>query len=163
MGEDVMSKITPCLWHKDEALDAALFYTAIFPDSHIEDRYKSWIDTPGNKAGDLMMVEFTIGGQQMQALNGGRHFDYTHAISMSFVCQDQPELDRIWDALLEGGSAEQCGWLKDRYGMSWQIIPKGMGQYLGGSDPEGARRAMAAMMKMIRIDIAALEQAYRGA
>jgi len=158
-----MSRITPCLWYKDEAAEAARFYTSIFPESHLDEKYLSWVDTPGGKAGDLMMVEFTIGGQAMQALNGGMYFDYTHAISMSFVCEDQAELDRIWDALLEGGKAEQCGWLTDRYGMSWQIIPKGMGQFLGGSDPDGAKRAMGAMMQMVKIDIGAIEAAYRGA
>jgi len=157
-----MSKITPCLWYKDEAEEAACFYTSIFPDSHIDSSYRSLVDSPGGKAGDLMLVEFTIGGQKMQALNGGMHFEYTHAISMVFECEDQAELDRIWDALLAGGEPEQCGWLRDRYGMNWQIVPKGMAQYLSASDPAASTRAMAAVTQMVKLDIASIESAYAG-
>lgn len=159
-----MSKIHPCIWFKDEAEEAAKHYSAIFPNSKIDRVYISPIDTPGNKAGDVLLVDFTIGGQKAQALNGGQHFPHSYAISLVFECQDQAELDRVWDALIAGGGApEQCGWLKDRYGMSWQIVPKGMDHYLSGEDPAASARAFGAVMEMVKLDLATIDKAFRGA
>jgi predicted 3-demethylubiquinone-9 3-methyltransferase (glyoxalase superfamily) len=111
----------------------------------------------------VLVVEFTLAGQRFMALNGGRRFEYTHAISFKIDCADQAEVDRLWDRLSsDGGSVERCGWLKDRYGVSWQIVPTALVQYLGGSDPAGAKRAMQAMMQMVKLDIAALKKAYEG-
>ena len=111
----------------------------------------------------MLVVEFTLAGQRFMPLNGGKAFDFTHAISFKIDCADQAEVDRLWDALsANGGSVERCGWLKDRYGVSWQIVPTALVQYLGGSDPAGAKRAIQAMMQMVKLDIAALKNAYEG-
>ena len=111
----------------------------------------------------MLVVEFTLAGQRFMALNGGTRFEYTHAISFKIDCADQAEVDRLWDALsANGGSVEQCGWLKDRFGVSWQIVPTALMQYLGGSDPAGAQRAMQAMLGMVKLDIEGLRKAYEG-
>ncbi len=111
----------------------------------------------------MLVVEFTLAGQRFMALNGGTRFEYTHAISFKIDCADQAEVDRLWDALsANGGSIERCGWLKDRFGVSWQIVPTALVQYLGGPDPAGAKRAMQAMMQMVKLDIAGLKNAYEG-
>jgi len=141
-----MSKISPCLWFDGEAEEAAKFYVSLLPDSRIEKVQKNTIDGPSGKAGTVLVVEFTLAGQRFMALNA-----------------DQAEVDRLWDRLsADGGSVERCGWLKDRYGVSWQIVPTALVQYLGGSDPAGARRAIQAMMQMVKLDIAALKKAYEG-
>ena len=159
-----MSKITPCLWFDGEAEEAANFYVSLLPDSKIEVVQRNSIDSPGGKAGTVLVVEFTLAGQRFMAINGGMRFEYTHAVSFKIDCDDQPELDRLWDTLLaDGGKAERCGWLKDRYGLSWQIVPTGLPKYLGGEDRAGAQRAMQAMLGMIKFDIAALKKAYEGA
>jgi predicted 3-demethylubiquinone-9 3-methyltransferase (glyoxalase superfamily) len=159
-----MSKITPCLWFDGEAEEAANFYVSLLPDSKIEVVQRNSIDSPGGKAGTVLVVEFTLAGQRFMALNGGMRFEYTHAVSFKIDCADQAELDRLWDALLaNGGQAERCGWLKDRYGLSWQIVPTGLPKYLGGEDRAGAQRAMQAMLGMVKFDIAALKKAYEGA
>jgi predicted 3-demethylubiquinone-9 3-methyltransferase (glyoxalase superfamily) len=157
-----MSKISPCLWFDGEAEEAAKFYVALLPDSRIEHVQKNTVDSPAGKAGSVLVVEFTLAGQRFMALNGGKAFDFTHAISFKIDCTDQAEVDRIWDALSEGGSVERCGWLKDRFGVSWQIVPTALVKYLGGPDRAGAQRAMQAMMGMVKLDIAALKQAYEG-
>src|SRR3982074_3052041 len=158
-----MSKISPCLWFDGEAEEAAKLYVSLLPDSRIEKVQKNPVDSPGGKAGSVLVVEFTLAGQRFMALNGGKRFEYTHAVSFKIDCADQAEVDRLWDALsADGGSVERCGWLKDRYGVSWQIVPTALVQYLGGSDPAGARRAMQAMMQMVKLDIAALKKAYEG-
>jgi len=109
-------------------------------------------------------VEFTVAGQHFMALNGGMKVEYTHAVSFKIDCDDQQEVDRLWDALLaDGGQAERCGWLKDRYGLSWQIVPSALPKYLGGADRAGAQRAMQAMLGMVKLDIAGLKKAYEGA
>ena len=111
----------------------------------------------------MLVVQFTLAGQRFMALNGGKAFDFTHAVSFKIDCTDQAEVDRLWDALsADGGSVERCGWLKDRFGVSWQIVPTALVQYLGGSDPAGAQRAMAAMMGMVKLDIEGLKRAYEG-
>jgi predicted 3-demethylubiquinone-9 3-methyltransferase (glyoxalase superfamily) len=156
-----MSKIAPCLWFADEAEEAAKFYVSLLPDSRIDKIQKSSIDTPSGKAGKVLVVQFTLAGQEYMALNGGMRFEYTNAISFKVDCADQAEVDHLWDGLTAGGgSPGQCGWLKDRYGVSWQIVPSAMMRYLGGSDHAGAQRAMAAMMKMTKLDIATLQKAY---
>jgi len=157
-----MSKISPCLWFDGEAEEAAKFYVSLLPDSRIEKVQKNPVDSPAGKAGSVLVVEFTLAGQRFMALNGGTRFEYTHAISFKIDCADQAEVDRLWDALSDGGSVERCGWLKDRYGVSWQIVPTALVQYLGGPDPVGAQRAMQAMMGMVKLDIAGLKRAYEG-
>jgi predicted 3-demethylubiquinone-9 3-methyltransferase (glyoxalase superfamily) len=158
-----MSKISPCLWFEGEAEEAAKFYVALLPDSRIEHVQKNTVDSPAGKAGSVLVVEFTLAGQRFMALNGGKAFDFTHAISFKIDCADQAEVDRLWDALsADGGSVEQCGWLKDRYGISWQIVPAALIKYLGGSDAAGAQRAMQAMLGMVKLDIEGLRKAYEG-
>jgi predicted 3-demethylubiquinone-9 3-methyltransferase (glyoxalase superfamily) len=159
-----MSKITPCLWFDGEAEEAANFYVSLLPDSKIETVQKNSVDGPGGKAGTVLVAEFTLAGQRFMALNGGMRFEYTHAVSFKIDCADQAEVDRLWDALLaNGGQAERCGWLKDRYGLSWQIVPTALPKYLGGADRAGAQRAMQAMLGMVKLDIEGLKQAYEGA
>jgi predicted 3-demethylubiquinone-9 3-methyltransferase (glyoxalase superfamily) len=157
-----MSKISPCLWFDGEAEEAANFYVSLLPDSTIEKVQKNPIDSPAGKAGSVLVVEFTLAGQRFMALNGGTRFEYTHAISFKIDCANQAEVDRLWEALSNGGRVEQCGWLKDRYGVSWQIVPTALVQYLGGPDPAGAQRAMQAMLGMVKLDIAGLKRAYEG-
>jgi predicted 3-demethylubiquinone-9 3-methyltransferase (glyoxalase superfamily) len=119
-------------------------------------------DGPAGKAGTVLIVWFTLAGQRFMALNGGTRFEYTHAISFHVDRADQAEVDRLWDALSDGGSVERCGRLKDRYGVSWQIVPTVLGEMLGDADPVRARRVMQAMLRMVKIDIAGLEAAYEG-
>jgi len=157
-----MSKILPCLWFDGEAEQAAKFYVSLLPDSRIETVQKNTVDSPAGKAGSVLVVEFTLAGQRFMALNGGTRFEYTHAVSFKIDCADQTEVDRLWDALSNGGQVEQCGWLKDRYGVSWQIVPTALVQYLGGPDRAGAQRAMQAMLGMVKLDIAGLKRAYEG-
>ena len=157
-----MSKISPCLWFDGEAEEAAKFYVSLLPDSKINRVQRNSVDGPSGKAGSVLVVQFTLAGQEYMALNGGRRFEYTHAISFKIDCADQAEVDRLWDGLSAGGSTERCGWLKDRYGISWQIVPSVLPELLGGPDRAGAQRAMAAMMQMVKFDIAGLKRAYEG-
>jgi predicted 3-demethylubiquinone-9 3-methyltransferase (glyoxalase superfamily) len=158
-----MSKITPCLWFDGEAEEAAKFYVSLLPDSRIENVQKNSVDGPAGKAGTVLVVDFTLAGQRFMALNGGTRFEYTHAVSFKIDCADQAEVDRLWEALsADGGKVERCGWLKDRFGVSWQIVPSALGRYLGGADPAGRQRAMQAMLGMIKLDIAGLQRAYEG-
>jgi len=158
-----MSKISPCLWFDGEAEEAANFYVSLLPDSKIDVVQKNNVDSPGGKAGSVLVVEFTLAGQRFMALNGGMRFEYTHAVSFKIDCVDQAEVDRLWDGLIaNGGQAERCGWLKDRYGLSWQIVPTALPKYLGGPDRAGAARAMQAMLGMVKLDIAGLKKAYEG-
>ncbi|MDI4235968.1 VOC family protein [Bradyrhizobium sp. Arg237L] len=158
-----MSKITPCLWFDGEAEEAAKLYVSLLPDSRIETVQKNIIDGPAGKAGTVLLVEFTLAGQRFMALNGGMRMEYTHAVSFVIDCADQAEVDRLWDALLaNGGKAEQCGWLKDRFGVSWQIVPNVLPKYIGGPDKAGAQRAMQALLGMVKLDIEGLRRAYEG-
>jgi predicted 3-demethylubiquinone-9 3-methyltransferase (glyoxalase superfamily) len=158
-----MSKISPCLWFDGEAEEAAKFYVSLLPDSRIETVQKNTVDSPGGKAGSVLVVEFTLAGQRFMALNGGMRFEYTHAVSFKIDCADQAEVDRLWDGLCaDGGQAGRCGWLKDRFGVSWQIVPSALVKYLGGPDRAGAQRAMQAMLKMNKLEIAGLKGAYEG-
>jgi predicted 3-demethylubiquinone-9 3-methyltransferase (glyoxalase superfamily) len=152
--------ITPCLWFESEALEAAEFYTSVFPDSSIVTVQRAPADTPGPKAGSVLVVQFKLAVQDYQALNGGPHDKFNDAISLSVSCADQKEVDRYWSALTGGGGKPvQCGWLKDKYGLSWQIVPKRLPELLADPDPGKAKRVMEAMMKMVKIDVAALEAA----
>ncbi len=158
-----MSKICPCLWFDGEAEQAANMYVSLLPDSRIETIQRNTVDGPSGKAGSVLVVEFTLAGQRFMALNGGMRVEYTYAVSFKIDCADQAEVDRLWDALLsDGGEPSRCGWLKDRYGVSWQIVPTALPKYLGGADREGAKRAMQAMMGMIKLDIEGLRRAYEG-
>lgn len=159
-----MPKIVPCLWFEREAEEAATFYVSLLPDSRVDRVQRNLIDSPSGKAGSALVVEFTVGGQHFMALNGGMKVEFTHAVSFKIDCVDQAEVDRLWDALLaDGGKASRCGWLHDRFGVSWQIVPAALPKYLGGTDREGAKRAMAAMLQMIKLDIDGLRRAYEGA
>ena len=158
-----MSKISHCMWFSNEDEEAANLYVSLLPDSRIENIQRNTIDSPGGKAGTVLVVDFTLAGQRFMALNGGMKMEYTHAVSFKIDCADQAKVDRLWDALLaDGGKAEQCGWLKDRYGVSWQIVPAALIKYLGGTDTAGAQRAMQAMMGMVKLDIEGLKRAYEG-
>jgi predicted 3-demethylubiquinone-9 3-methyltransferase (glyoxalase superfamily) len=158
-----VSRITPCLWFDGRAEEAAQFYTSIFPESAIAAVSRAPADNPSTHAGDVLLVSFTLSGQPFTALNGGPQFPFTEAVSFAIDCVDQAEVDRYWDALVEGGGEHgQCGWLKDRFGVSWQVVPRQMGEYLGGPDPEGCRRAGEAMLQMQKIDVEGLRRAYEG-
>lgn len=153
-----MQKITPFLWFDGNAEEAIDFYTSVFPDSKIGQVSRYGEDGPG-PAETVMVGTFELFGQEFMVLNGGPHFKFTEAISFMVHCETQEEVDRYWNALTEGGSESQCGWLKDKFGLSWQIIPTVLGKLLGGPDPEKAQRVMKAMMGMVKLDIAALEAA----
>lgn len=153
-----MQKITPFLWFDTQAEEAAKFYTSTFPNSRIVTVARYGDAGPGPK-GSVMTVEFELDGQRMIALNGGPQFKFTEAISLSVDCKDQAEVDHYWNKLLQGGKESQCGWLKDRYGLSWQINPTVLGEMLSDPDPKKAKRVMEAMLKMKKIDIAALKAA----
>jgi predicted 3-demethylubiquinone-9 3-methyltransferase (glyoxalase superfamily) len=159
-----MSKITPCLWFNGQAEEAAQFYTGLLPDSRIDKVHRAAADNPSTPEGAVLTVDFTVGGQQFIGLNGGPEFPFTEAVSFSIDCADQAEVDRLWDALVEGGGEHSvCGWLKDRYGVSWQVIPRQLPEMLDGPDREAAARAMKAMLEMTKIDVAKLHEAYEGA
>ena len=157
-----MQKISPCLWFDGKAEEAANFYVSIFPHSKIDTIMRSGDAGPGPK-GSALMVAFTLNGQSFQALNGGPQYKFTEAISMSVDCRDQAEVDRYWNALMrDGGAPIQCGWLKDKYGLSWQIVPRRLVELLNDGDAAKSARAMQAMMKMVKIDVAELERAAKG-
>jgi predicted 3-demethylubiquinone-9 3-methyltransferase (glyoxalase superfamily) len=157
-----MSKIAPCLWFNNEAEEAANFYVSLLPDSRILHVQKNVSDNPSGKEGSVLIVEFLLAGQRFQALNGGAHFDYSLAASLSVDCADQAEVDRLWDKLSEGGTVLECGWLRDRYGVPWQIVPSVLPKMIADPDQAKAKRVMEAMMKMVKIDIATLQRAYDG-
>ena len=157
-----MSDITPCLWFDGKAEEAANFYVSVFPDSRVDAVHRAPSDYPAGKAGDVLMVEFTLIGRPFTGLNGGPQFRFNEAISFQIPLETQAEVDRLADALSAVSEAEQCGWVKDRFGVSWQIVPRQLIRLLGDADPARARRAFEAMMQMKRIDIAALERAADG-
>ena len=163
----VVQRITPCLWFDDQALPAAEFYTSIFKNSKIGkiSRYgEAGREVHGKPAGSVMTVAFELDGQAFTALNGGPVFRFTEAISLQIDCQSQKEVDYYWDKLSEGGDdkAQQCGWLKDRYGLSWQVVPRALIELMSDPDPEKSGRVMEAMLRMTKIDIAGLERAAAG-
>ena len=154
----MLQKITPWLWFDTEGEEAATFYTSIFKDSRILDvtRYGSAGPRP---EGEVMTVSFELEGQQFAALNGGPEFPFTEAVSFQVSCESQEEVDQFWTRLSEGGSEGRCGWLKDRFGVSWQIVPTALGELLGDPDPERSQRAMEAMLQMTKLDITAMKRA----
>jgi predicted 3-demethylubiquinone-9 3-methyltransferase (glyoxalase superfamily) len=155
--------ITPCLWFDGNAEEAARFYVSIFPNSGIDSVERSPADNPSTAEGDVLTVNYTLDGQPFVGLNGGPDFAFTEAISFQVECRDQAEVDRYWDALITGGGEHgQCGWLKDRFGLSWQVVPSELGDLLRGPDRDGARRAMEAMLRMQKLDVATLREAYEG-
>jgi predicted 3-demethylubiquinone-9 3-methyltransferase (glyoxalase superfamily) len=157
-----MSKITPCLWFDGNAEEAANFYASLLPDSRVDSVVRAPSDYPSGSAGDVLVVEFTLAGQKFSGLNGGPYFKFNEAVSFHIDCKDQAEVDRLSDALSAVPEAEQCGWVKDRFGLSWQIVPTRLKELLADPDRAKAKRAMDAMMEMKRIDIAALERAAEG-
>jgi predicted 3-demethylubiquinone-9 3-methyltransferase (glyoxalase superfamily) len=157
-----MQKVNPCLWFDGQAEQAARFYVSLLPDSRVDRVFRSPTDTPSGPAGTVLTVEFTLAGQQYLGLNGGPQFPFTEAVSFQIHCDDQAEVDRLWAALTAGGAPVACGWLKDRWGLSWQIVPRRLTELIQDPDPGRAKRAMEAMMTMTKIDIAALEKAAGG-
>ena len=156
-------ELTTCLWFDGRAREAANFYTKIFPNSHIDDNWIAPADTPGNQKGDEVVVNFKIFGQNFIGLNGGPQFPHTEAISFQIPCKNQEEIDKYWEILTkDGGEESQCGWLKDKFGISWQVISHEMNSYLGGPDSEGAQRATQAMLSMKKINLAEMKNAYLG-
>lgn len=156
-----MPDVIPCLWFDGTADDAVDLYVSLFPDSRRTSTSQYPPDAPGEE-GATLMVEFELEGRPFQALNGGPAYQITPAISFSVSCADQAEVDHYWDNLLEGGTAMQCGWLTDRFGVSWQIVPRRLGELMSDPDPEKAGRVMQAMLQMVKLDIAPLEAAYVG-
>lgn len=160
-----MQKITPFLWFNDQAEEAVKFYTSIFKKSKILNvvRYgEEAANKSGRPSGSVMTVVFEIEGQRFIALNGGPHFKFTEAVSFVVSCKTQAEVDRFWKKLSAGGQESQCGWLKDKYGLSWQIVPSALGDLLGSRDAEKNRRVMQAILQMRKLDIKALKKAYSG-
>jgi predicted 3-demethylubiquinone-9 3-methyltransferase (glyoxalase superfamily) len=157
-----MQKITPFLWYSKEAEEAAAFYVSIFPDSRVTRVAALPTDSPGGPAGSVKIVEFVLFGQAFTAMSAGPLDPFNHAVSFVVHCDDQAELDRYWNALLRGGTAEQCGWLRDRYGVAWQIVPTVLGQMMSDPDRAKAKRAADAMLGMVKLDIAVLQAAFDG-
>jgi len=156
-----MQKITTYLWFDNQAEEAAEVYTSLFPNSRIVNVQRYGDAGPGPK-GTAMLVVFELAGQEFLALNGGPQFKFTEAVSLLVNCETQAEVDKLWKKLTEGGEEQACGWLKDRFGLSWQIIPTALPRLMGDPNPEKAGRVTQAMLQMRKIDIAALERAYAG-
>jgi len=154
-----MATITPHLWYSKEAEEAANFYASIFPDSRVDRVTDLPSDSPSGPAGSVKIVEFTLLRQPFMAISAGPLDPFNHAISFIVNCDTQAEIDRYWDALLDGGSAEQCGWPKDKYGLCWQIVPKVLGELMTDPDRQKAKRVGDAMLKMVKFDIAELKRA----
>jgi predicted 3-demethylubiquinone-9 3-methyltransferase (glyoxalase superfamily) len=156
------SKIFPHLWYAKEAEEAARFYAAIFPDSRVDRITPLLSESPSGPPGSVKVVDFTLFGQRFQAMSAGPHHEFNDAISMVVSCEDQRELDRYWNALLEGGGKPQaCGWLIDRFGVRWQIVPAAFDEWMRDADPARSKRVTDAMLKMVKLDIPTLEAAYR--
>ncbi|HEV8690977.1 MAG TPA: VOC family protein [Ideonella sp.] len=157
-----IQKITPFLWYAKEAEDAARFYCSIFPDSRVLHVNTMPSESPSGPPGSVKVVEFLLFGQTFVAMSAGQMDPFNHAVSFVVNCETQAEIDKYWNALLEGGSPEACGWLKDRYGVSWQITPTVMAEMMGDKDIAKAKRATDAMLKMVKFDIATLKAAFDG-
>ena len=154
-------ELTTCLWFDGNARQAANFYVSIFPESSLGNNWIAPADTPGNQQGSEVFVDFVIFGRPFIALNGGSNFHFSQAISFQIPCKDQLEIDKFWEILVkDGGSESRCGWLKDKFGVSWQVISPEMGQYIGGTDAEGAKRATQALLGMNKIILDELKLAY---
>src|SRR5438034_211013 len=163
----ITQKIAPCLWFDSQAEEAAAFYVSVFKNSKITSvaRYtKAGQETHKQRPGSVMTVAFELDGQKFTALNGGPVFKFNEAVSLQVNCSNQEEIDHYWDKLSKGGDpkAQQCGWLKDKYGLSWQVVPAKMGEFFNDKKPGGAQRAMAALLRMKKLNIAELEKAYEG-
>jgi len=156
-------KVTQHLWFERDMEAAVRFYVSLIPGSAIEWRSAVPADNPSGPAGSVGMMGFTLGDQRYMAIEAGPLDPFNHSFSIVIECDDQAGIDRLWDALREGGSVEECGWLRDRWGLSWQITPRRLGELMHGSDPAAAKRVAEAMLKMVKFDIAALEAAARGA
>lgn len=163
MASKASAKIFPHLWYAKEAEEAARFYASIFPDSRVDSVTPLLSESPSGPPGSVKVVDFTLFGQRFQAIAAGPHHEFNDAISMVVLCDDQAELDRYWNALLEGGGKPQaCGWLSDRYGLRWQIVPARLDEMMRDKDPARSKRVTDALLKMVKLDIGALEKAYRG-
>jgi predicted 3-demethylubiquinone-9 3-methyltransferase (glyoxalase superfamily) len=158
----ITSKIVPHLWFASGAQEAARFYVSLFPNSRLEASTPVPADTPSGPAGSVQVVEFTLAGQPFLALQAGPLDPFNHAISFVVNCEDQAEVDRLWAAFSDGGTPEQCGWIRDRWGVCWQIVPAGLGQMMKSADRAAAGRAMQAMLGMRKLDVAALRRAFEG-
>ena len=162
MATRARAKIFPFLWYAKEAEEAARFYASIFPDSSVESVTPLLSESPSGPPGSVKVVDFTLLGQHFQAMSAGPHHDFNDAVSMVVLCEDQAELDRYWNALLQGGGKPQaCGWLIDRFGLRWQITPAILEDMMRDQDPARSKRVTDAMLQMVKLDIAALEKAYR--
>src|SRR5712671_2073379 len=157
------ARIFPFLWYAKEAEQAAKFYASIFPDSRVVNVTSLQSESPSGPPGSVKVVDFTLFGQRFQAMSAGPHHEFNDAISMVVACDDQSELDRYWDALLKGGGKPQaCGWIIDRFGLRWQIVPAVFEEMMRDKDTARSKRVTDAMLKMVKLDIAAVEKAYRG-
>ena len=156
-----MQKIITCLWFDNNAEEAVNFYTSIFKNSNVLE-VSRWGEGGPGPEGSVLTMRFQLEGQEFQALNGGPQFKFTEAISLSVDCKSQEEVDELWEKLTEGGSEDQCGWLKDKFGLSWQIVPRALPELLGDPYPEKSKRVMEAMLKMKKIDIKVLQEAHAG-
>ena len=158
-----MQKITPFLWFDDKAEEAANFYASIFKNAKVGNitRYsETAAKASGRPAGSVMTVAFQLNGQEFAALNGGPHFQFNEAVSLVVNCETQAEIDEYWEKLSNGGQGSQCGWLKDKYGLSWQIVPTALGKWLSDDDPEKSARVMGAILQMGKLDVKRLQDAY---
>lgn len=163
MATQTRTKIYPHLWYAKDAEEAAKLYASVFPDSTVDHVATMGSESPSGPPGSVKIVNFTLMGQRFQAMSAGPHHDFNDAISFVVLCDDQAELDRYWSALLaNGGKAQACGWLMDRFGVRWQIIPSALERMMGAGDPARSKRVSDALLKMIKLDIAALEKAYQG-
>ena len=163
MATKTRTKIYPHLWYAKDAEEAAKLYASIFPDSRVESVATMGSETPSGPPGSVKIVSFTLMGLRFQAMSAGPHHDFNDAISFVVQCDDQAELDRYWNALLaNGGKAQACGWLIDRFGVRWQIVPAALERLMGDKDPARSKRVTDALLKMVKLDIAALEKAYQG-
>ncbi|HSK38153.1 MAG TPA: VOC family protein [Arenibaculum sp.] len=157
-----MTDIVPHLWYTKDAVEAANFYASIFPDSRVDHVSQMPAESPAGPPGSVDIVEFTLCGQPFTAFSAGKLDPFNHSISFMVNCESQAEVDRYWDALLDGGTPEQCGWLRDRYGLCWQIVPNRFHEMMKNGSPEQGKRVTEAMLKMVKFDVAELERAYAG-
>lgn len=158
-----MTRITPCLWYDGNAEEAASFYASTFPDSSVDAVHRAPADYPSGKAGDVLTIDFTVMGMKFLGLNGGPNFKFDQAVSFIIHTKDQEETDRYWDAILaSGGKSYACGWIADKFGLCWQITPQRLLDMMASTDQAASKRAMEAMMNMVKIDIATLERAFAG-
>lgn len=158
-----MTRLVPHLWFSKDAEEAARFYVSVIPDSRIDHVTAMPVETPSGPPGSVVIVEFTLAGRTMSAFSAGPLDPFNHAISLMVECDSQAEIDRIWDALLDGGTPEQCGWLRDRWGVAWQVTPRRLAEMMRSEDRAAAGRAATAMLGMVKLDLAALERAFAGA